>query len=141
MVDAEKIERRRNWLLLLAATGFVVWQATELSRVKDAIEGSGLALMTPLAIFLWLGAGAALLIPPKGQRLRAMLEDERARFNRLVALSWGYSALMLGAFAGVSLGVRDLISVQDLARLLLILGAGAPLIPIILLDRRADDGE
>lgn len=141
MTDAEKIETRRGWLLLLAVAGFVAWQAGEISTVKNAMNGSSMALVTPFGIVLWLVAGALLLIPPKGQRLRAMLQDERARLNRLVALSWGYTALMLVALLGISLGIRLWIDAADLARLLLIVGATAPLIPTILLDRRADDGE
>lgn len=141
MVDAEKVERRRGWLLLIAAAGFVLWQAGEFSTVKDALSESGLAMATPVGILIWMAAGAALLIPPRGQRLRAMLEDERVRLNRLVALSWGYSALMLTAFIGISLGTRTLIGAADLARVLLIVGAIAPLVPLFLLDRQADDGE
>lgn len=141
MVDAEKVERRRGWLLLIAAAGFVLWQAGEFSTVKEALAASGLAVATPIGILVWMAAGAALLVPPRGQRLRAMLEDERVRLNRLVVLSWGYSALMLTAFVGISLGTRGLISAADLARVLLIVGAIAPLVPLFLLDRQADDGE
>jgi hypothetical protein len=141
MVNAEKVERRRGWLLLIAAAGFILWQAGELSTVKQGLAESGLAMMTPIGIVMWIGAGAALLVPPRGQRLRAMLEDERIRLNRLVALSWGYSAMILAAFAGISLGTREWIGAEDLARLVLIVGVAAPLIPLILLDRRAGYGD
>lgn len=134
MSDIEHHEKRRIGLLLLSAAAFAVWQATELTALRPQFADGAAGLVAPVAIILWIISLVALVRRPAQARLRAQMEDELTRHNRLVAFNTGYWAAMICAAVGLVLASRTGLPAVDIVRAILVVGVAAPLIRFALLE-------
>ena len=134
MSDIEHHEKRRIGLLLVSAAAFAAWQATELSVLRPQFSAGPAGLVAPVAIILWIITLVALIRRPAEARLRAQLEDELTRHNRLAAFNTGYWAAMVCVAVGLMVAGRTDIPAVDIVRAILVVGVAAPLVRFALLE-------
>lgn len=140
MSTIEQISRRRPGLLLTGALAFAAWQATEISFLRQATDGTALRLIAPVAILLWI-CSMVPLVTSVLKRDKGRVEDELTRHNRLTAFSWGYWIMILAGFAALAASTRSSFPAVDLIRLMLIGGVAAPMVHFAFLERPAAVGE
>ena len=139
-METEGLARRRNRLLILNATGFVLWQASSFGPYLAGRPGAPLVVVIGLAAFvLWAVSFALILRPVADARTRAALDDELTRHHQLQAFLSGYWAMLFAAAAGLALSSFVPLPALLVLRVLVIIGVAAPLLRFVVLERRVGD--
>jgi len=96
METAEALARRRRWLVLAAAMGFLIWQGSlALRGVLEAKMLLAIGLIGAGTFFASLVQSVRLGRSAQGRKARRVLNDELAQRNRLVALATGFWAMLV----------------------------------------------
>jgi hypothetical protein len=136
-METDGLARRRNRLVVLNATGFVLWQASSFQPHLAGPSGTQVIVAIGLAAFaLWAVSFALLLRPVADARSRAVLDDELTRHNQLQAFLAGYWAMLFLAAAGLALTSFVPLPAVLVLRVLVIVGVAAPLLRFVVLERR-----
>jgi hypothetical protein len=135
--QADLLGRRRARLLPMMAVLFLSQQVTFFSRSDgnpsvDHIRVGAWVLMTAVLLIV-LNTGGAWFRP---ERVRAMVNDELARANRMSGMHWGFVAAMVAAI-GIYI-VQGVARFTTLEALHIVVSAGivAALMRFGLLERR-----
>lgn len=137
MQRVEALSRRRQWLALAAAAGFLVWQGALASR--GALHPSVHLVVSLLAFLLFAGcliAGLRTGRSVRGTPTERALNDEMTQRNRLSALGTGFWAMLAAAtafFAGAEV-LRLNIGAAAAAQIIMTIGVVAALARFALLE-------
>jgi hypothetical protein len=141
MISSDMLARRRQWLLLCAALGFLIWQLPPLAGrlvPPRALLPLGLA-----GFLLFFGSLAAVWLWTWQVRKAgawAAVEDELTRHNRLVAFNTGFWAMLILS-AGLLVAAQSVaIRAADAAHLILVAGVVAPMFRFASLERFGERG-
>lgn len=137
---ADRLSRKRARMLPLLAIIFVTQQASfftarieDPARLVDTVK-VGAWLVLSVVLLLMLTVGGAWLQRPG---VRALLNDEVTRANRLAAIRVGFIASMAGGIALYFLTFLEQVTGRDAIHLLMTIGLGAALLRFGMLERRA----
>lgn len=96
METAEALARRRRWLVLTAAMGFLIWQGSlALRGILEAKMLLVIGLIGAGTFFASLVQSVRLGRSAQGRKAQRVLNDELAQRNRLVALATGFWAMLV----------------------------------------------
>jgi hypothetical protein len=140
VVSTDVLARRRQWLLVVAAFGFLMWQLCRLLLVIEPASAPTPALLiASLAGFLiFIVALGYVFLWAKEARGRAALEDEMTQHNRLRAAATGFWTMLVVATALFGIGQFVALPGPEAARLVMIAGVVAPLLRFAMLERAGE---
>ena len=139
MVSTDMLARRRQWLLVIAALGFLLWQLCRLLLAIEPALGRPALLVASLACFLiFIVALGCVFLWAKQARGRAALEDEMTQHNRLRAFAAGFWTMLIAAAALLAAGQFVALPGAETARLVMIAGIVAPLLRFAMLERAGE---
>ena len=139
----EALSRRRQVVLMVMASAFLVWQVPYMDMFAGASGAErSLADMVSLMGFLVWALGLVILLV-SGRTLarelsrenRAALEDELVRWNRSRAFTVGYGVALLTAAVMFAVSVFQPVSGADAAHVILVAAVVAPMYAFVLLER------
>lgn len=141
--EVERQSRRRRVLLMIMASGFLVWQIPSMDLFARLADGaSPVARAVSLAGLLIWAAGLVFLLSKSrylvrkaSAQERAALEDELVQANRARAFSAGYWAMLVAAGALFAAHQYWPLSGGDIAQLVLMAGVAVPLYAFAILER------
>jgi hypothetical protein len=135
-MEDEVLARRRNRLLVVNATGFVIWQAGSFGPHLAGRPAAPLIIGIGLVGFVLWALSLALLWRPVGDaRSRAALDDELTRHHWLQSMLAGYWVMLGVAAAGLAVTSLVAIPAVLVLRMLVVVGVAAPLLRFVVLER------
>jgi hypothetical protein len=140
MASTDMLARRRQWLLVLAALGFLIWQLCRLvlALATRSVPAPAMLVASLTGFLVFIAALAGVFLWAKQARGRAALEDEMTRHNRLQAFATGFWAMLLAAGCLFGLGQFVALPGSEAARLVMITGVVAPLLRFAMLEREGE---
>lgn len=142
--EVEVRSQRRRIILMMMASGFLVWQVPTMDLFSAVSAGGDTVKITISAIgFLVWAAGlvALLLFFRTASRSQAAavnnaLEDELVRANRSRAFSVGYFATLFAAAVMFLISLYQPLTGTDSAHMILIVAVAVPLYAFAILERQ-----
>lgn len=143
MTEAERLSRRRSWLLLVNGIAFAIWHLADMKTVKHAFFDGVAPIFVAVPVTVWLVTLVALFRLGRNKPLPAAMEDELTQLNRRNAFATGYwVTILLCAALMVLVTLLKLPDVaSDLLRLVLLVGVSTPIILFALSEMPGGRGE
>jgi hypothetical protein len=138
MVSTDMLARRRQWLLVLAALGFLLWQLSRFALVLVPLDRAPLLVASLAGFLVFAAAFGATFFWAREARGNAALEDELTRHNRLLAMGAGFWAMLIAAALLLGVGQFFTLSGAEAGRLVMIVGVVAPLLRFAMLERAGE---
>lgn len=137
---ADRLSRRRARMLPMFAVIFLTQQASYFSgRVED-----GTRMVDHVKIAAWLALSIVLLLVlttggfwRRSKEVRALLDDDITRANRMDALRIGFLATMAAGIALYFVTLFEAIGARDTIHIMMSFGIAAALLRFGYLERRA----
>ncbi|MDB5693664.1 MAG: hypothetical protein JWO81_2727 [Alphaproteobacteria bacterium] len=136
MSSTEMLARRRQWLLVLAALGFLLWQLCTLvlALARKAVPVPALLVASLAGFLVFIAALGGVFVWAKKARGHAALEDEMTRHNRLAAFVAGFWGMLIAATALFAAGQFIAFPGAEAARAVMMAGVVVPLLRFALLE-------
>lgn len=136
--EADRLSRRRARIVTVLAVVYLAQQVSYFSsgegnRTVDHVKIGAWALMSLVLLVLLVTGGAWM----RRAELRALLNDESTRANRLRALKLGFIAAMLAGIGTYVVSTATVITTREAIHLIVSSGIAAALVAFGLLERRA----
>lgn len=137
----ERLARRRARMLPVLALAFVAQQASffvvsrfrEPPRTVDYVQ-AGAWLFLGLVILAAVATGGFWF---RSARVRALLDDENTRSNRLDAMRLGFVSAMLAAILLYAVALFEAMTAREVVHIIVTAGLAASLLRFGFLERRA----
>src|SRR4051812_2307221 len=96
MASTDMLARRRQWLLVLAALGFLIWQLCRLllALAPRSVPVPAMLVASLAGFLIFIAALGCVFLWAREARGRPALEDEMTRHNRLRAFTTGFWAML-----------------------------------------------
>jgi hypothetical protein len=135
---ADRLSRRRARLLGVLGLLFLAGQAVyfgegRMDRAVDQVRISAWLVWAAMLLIVFAFGGGWL----RGGSVRALMEDELTRQNRLRAASAGFWAAMIAAIGLYGLSLIEPLTGREAIHILLTAGVAAALLRFAQLERRA----
>jgi len=138
---AERMARRRWWLILIYVAGWFVWQGLMLKPVAVLIARQGLpvGVLSLGGFAVW--AVALLLIfrfmafMRRNRVIAGMLNDELTAANRKQCWTVGYFSLLFALAVAVVAAAFNLVDALTMAQMLTMVAVSVPLLAFVWLER------
>lgn len=135
---ADKLGRQRArmlpaLLLIFFAGQFAYWSQPEATRAVDQLRLAAWAIYVVIFL-LFLGHGGGFLM---GREVRALLNDESFRHNRVKAQAAGFWGSVLTAFLLYFVTMAEVITAREAIHLTVSIGIGVAILALAWFEHRA----